>query len=502
MRPAVDFALGQSQREALASLLAVSGLAGSAPAESLQAAEPPTAAERIEQTMTVFNCFACHSRGGVGGPTSERNPRFLSAIPEMGDEGRIPPPLDGVGDKLQEGWLRHVLAEGGKDRPYMFTRMPRFGVAAVAKLADDFIALDQRTEAKPGDPRQPAEPLHRVKAAGRHLAGDKGLSCIKCHTFGQHKATGIQALNLLTMARRIRPDWFRRYLPNPSQYRPGTRMPSGFVNGRSTITAVYDGDPARQIVALWTYLSDGDKAGIPDGLIADLIELKPAGAPIVYRNFIDGLSPRGIAVGYPEQVHLAWDANSLCLTQIWRGRFIDASMHWVGRGSGFQSPLGDDILKLEQTAPLTPLDSLEAAWPAEPPKQRGYHFRGYRLDRDGRPTFRYDGPGFEVEDAPKPVVHGDIAQFERRLTVRAETAIERLYFLAAAAGEISPLADGWYLVGGALKVRVRAGTDTPIVRNSAGRQELLLPIVLENGKAEINPAFHDHEIEIVEELSW
>ncbi|HVC98058.1 MAG TPA: family 16 glycoside hydrolase [Pirellulales bacterium] len=249
-RPVVDFALGQVQRESLAKALAASS-----------PVEPPTATERIERTMTAFNCFACHARGGVGGPTHERNELFLTTIPEMGDEGRLPPPLDGVGDKLEEGWLRHVLADGSKDRPYVLTRMPCFGHAAVARLADDFIALDRaivHEGTNDGPTQGPAEPLHRVKATGRQLVGDKALACVKCHTFGSHRATGIQAIDLLTMTRRVRRDWFQRYLVNPALYRPGTRMPSGFVNGRGTITAVYDGHPERQIAAIWAYLSDGE----------------------------------------------------------------------------------------------------------------------------------------------------------------------------------------------------------------------------------------------------
>jgi len=482
-RPAADFALGQVQRDALAKALATTS-----PVESA------TPAERIERTMTAFNCFACHARGGVGGPTHERNALFVTTIPEMGEEGRLPPPLDGVGDKLEEGWMRHVLADGSKDRPYMLTRMPRFGHAAVAKLTDDFIALDRATiheGAKDGPTQGPAEPRHRVKAIGRQLVGDKALACVKCHTFGPHKATGIQALDLLTMTRRVRRDWFQRYLVNPARYRPGTRMPSGFVNGRSTITAVYDSDPERQIAAIWDYLSDGDKAGIPDGLIAEMIELKPDRTPIVYRNFIDGLSPRGIAVGYPEQAHLAWDADGLCLALVWHGRFIDASKHWVGRGNGNQTPLGDDILKLEQTVPVAHLDSLDAEWPVKPPKERGYRFHGYRLDQQGRPTFRYEGPDFQVEDHPMPVVSGGVASFERRLRVSAAHADEGLYFLAATAGEIERIDDRWYLIGGALKIQIRAGHATPVIRNQGGRQELLLPIVIENGKAEI-----------IEELVW
>lgn len=474
---APDFGLAGPQREALVAALSAK------PPEM-----PPNAQQRVAQTMTAFNCYACHARGDVGGPTPDRNPLFLTTIPEMGDEGRVPPPLDGVGDKLQTDWLKHVLAEGAKDRPYMLTRMPRFAVSDVSGLADAWVALDLRTEA---DMARLDEPPSRVKATGRYLVGDKALACIKCHTFGQHRATGIQALSLLTMTRRVREDWFHRYLVNPAAYRPGTRMPTGFVNGRSTIASVYDGEPSRQIAAIWTYLSDGDKAGIPDGLIADLIELKPETRPIIYRNFIDGLSPRGITVGYPEKAHLAWDANQLCLALVWHGRFIDASKHWTGRGDGFQRPLGDHIARIEQTVPLAALDTPQTAWPTQPPKERGYRFRGYRLDAQGRPTFEYRGPQFTVDDKPVPVAGTGEPYFERHLAVQFEQPLTNLYLLLGAANEIKPLPDGWYQVGEAYRVRLRADGMEPVVRSNRGRQELLAPIAPRDGKAEL-----------VEEIVW
>lgn len=470
-----DFALTAIERDALAAAI-----------KAPPPGAPPTAKEQIVTTMTSFNCYACHTRDGRGGPTVDRNPLFLTAIPEMGDEGRVPPPLDGVGDKLQEGWLKHVLQDGAKDRPYMRTRMPKFTAPEVVALAEVFKTVDQSS----GSPTpELAEPKSRVKSTGRFLVGDKALACIKCHTFGEHRATGIQAIDLQTMTGRIREDWFQRYLPDPAKYRPGTRMPSGFVGGHSTVKDIYHGDPARQIAAIWTYLADGSKAGIPEGLLADVIELKPKTTPIIYRNFIDGLSPRGIAVGYPERTNLAWDANHFCLALVWHGRFIDASKHWAGRGAGFQTPLGDHILKLEETVPLASLDSLDTPWPNQAPKDRGYHFRGYRLDSQGRPTFRYDGPRFAVDDFPLPVAGEEYGHFERHLTVYSTGDVQHLYFLAAS-GEIKQRADGRYSISSGAALRIRSAT-SPLIRQNGGRQELLLPMRFENGKAEI-----------VEEITW
>ncbi len=64
-----------------------------------------------------MNCYACHSRDGMGGPEISRNPLFKTSMKEMGDEGRLPPPLDGVGDKLQRSYLESILDAGCRRTP-------------------------------------------------------------------------------------------------------------------------------------------------------------------------------------------------------------------------------------------------------------------------------------------------------------------------------------------------------------------------------------------------
>ncbi|MEW4529512.1 family 16 glycoside hydrolase [Maioricimonas sp. JC845] len=444
--------------------------------------QPAGPADRIHTTMVQFNCYACHSRGGVGGAEADRNPLFLSTIPEMGDEGRLPPPLDGIGDKLNDNWLNHVLDSGAKDRPYMRTKMPKFGTANVGHLTAAFAAADRRTEAE-----IPVidEPIHRIKSSGRELVGEHGLACIKCHTFGNIRATGIQALDLQTMTKRLREDWFHRYLFDPPAYRPGTRMPTGFPNGQATVKDVYDGDPGKQIAAMWAYLKDGNKAGVPDGLLFDAIELKPTDRPVIYRNFLEGLTPRGIAVGYPEHCNLAWDANDLCLKLIWHGKFIDASKHWTGRGQGTQRPLGDHVLPLEDSAPVAVLASADTPWPTESARERGYRFRGYRLDANGRPTFVYSWGGGEVRDNPQPLPAGDReGTFERKITITAQNETDNVWFRAATGSEIEPGPDGTYVVDGVLRIRVSGGGE-PMLRESAGHRELLVPVQFDGDTAEL-----------------
>ena len=116
------------------------------------------------------------------GPESDRNPLFVSTIPEMGDEGRLPPPLDGVGDKLRDDWIANVIQNGNKSRPYMKTYMPKFGNEAAGIFPGHFVSLDRKTAA---DIVDSGESEQKKAAFGRQMVGSKGLACISCHTYGK-----------------------------------------------------------------------------------------------------------------------------------------------------------------------------------------------------------------------------------------------------------------------------------------------------------------------------
>ncbi|MCA9049213.1 MAG: hypothetical protein KDA89_10825, partial [Planctomycetaceae bacterium] len=341
------------------------------------------------------------------------------------------------------------------------------------------------------------DPTHRVLADARFLVGDQSLSCIKCHTFDKYKATGIQSLDMTTMTRRLRRDWFHRYLLNPSVYRPGTRMPSAWPNNKSVVPTILYGDPAQQIQAIWDYLSDGSKAAIPSGLIAEAIVLKPVDRPVIYRNFIDGLSPRGIAVGYPEKVHLAWDAEQMNVRLIWHGAFLDASMHWVGRGPGFQKPLGDHVMPLVSGQPIAHLASLSDPWPQQTSREAGFQFLGYTLDAAGRPTFRYVGNGFSASDTFLPIPHPERrdTSLQRRLLLTPQTNDATT---ADASANRSQTDAAWVRIvsGKSIReagtewvvddaIRLQFTTGAPVLRRRENAFELLVPVTIVNGVAEI-----------------
>jgi len=465
-----EYSLDEEQRSALHSAL-----------ETLQALpKKPTPAEHVSLTMTRLNCYACHERDEIGGPLEEQDALFVGTQPEMGDEGRLPPPLDGAGDKLTDLWLGGIFAEGNKDRPYMLTRMPRFGKENAGHLTGLLAKIDRP---------EPAEPIdlntQEAKVAGWKMVGSGGFSCIKCHTFGRFAATGVQSIDMQIMTRRLREDWFRRYMKNPQKFRKGTRMPAAWPTQGNTsfLRDILDGRSDAQIQAVWTYLSDGSRARTPKGLVSDSSELFPTYEAILYRNFIQGAGARAIGVGYPEGFNLAWDADQLRLALIWKGSFIDAKRHWTGRGQGFEPPAGTNVQTLVSGAPLAVLSESDQKWPGGKPRESGFQFRGYTLTKDCRPTFKYSFAGVAVSDFPNPVERGRSTVFERTLTFTADDPPQNLYFRAAAGSGIEADTDGWYRVGGEIKMRFPGGQ--PVVRSTAGNNDLLIPVQFDGGKAVI-----------------
>lgn len=208
---------------------------------------------------------------------------------------------------------------------------------------------------------------------------------------------------------------------------------------------------------------EDENAGLP---------LVVAQEPIVYRNFITGAGDRGIGVGYPGQMNIAWSAESLNLALIWRGAFIDAARHWHGRGGGFQPPMGYDVVSPagEPAPPLAYLSSPDATWPrlGKGERAEGFHWKGYSLDARRYPTFSYEWEGINVSDSFD--VEGDAVAGGGKLIRNLKLSgsfTDETYFLAAS-GHLQPV-EGGFLLNGPVTIKVAA--DGAILTGN----QLLLP---------------------------
>ncbi len=432
----------------------------------------PSPRERLMHTMASFNCTACHVRDGVGGVRPERDGFFTSNAEDLGDRGRLPPPLDGVGDRLTPAWIQRVLVEGASVRPNLNTRMPQYGAANVGHLRDLFVGLDRRAE--PVRSRAAAPDARRVQVdAGRAIVGTDGLSCIACHRFNRQPAHTLNLIDLVTTTERLNEDWFRRFLLDPNRFHPGILMPSFWPNGVSSLRTVLGGNTDRQFTAMWAYLSEGSRAMFPEGLSRQNVELIVGGEAVVYRGKLWEAGFRAIAVGYPGQLNAAFDAEDMRLSLLWRGRFLNTAPHWSVQGMGQIRPLGSDVVIFPQGPALAVLTDPNAPWPADTSKAAGLKFRGSQLDTLNRPTFLYSFRHVGVEDAMTPVDAAGTSGLRRTVTL-TDPPPDSLYFRVAV-GKIAPGRANTWRLDDALTIRIGGG-GTPLVRGTGDVRELLVPM--------------------------
>ncbi|MBL9173530.1 MAG: hypothetical protein JNL10_08355 [Verrucomicrobiales bacterium] len=430
---------------------------------------------QLDKTLVTFNCIACHERTGLGGIAADRNALFTGSQPALGDQGRLPPPLTQVGAKLTREGIADVLLHGHRERGYLDASMPQFGEANVGHLVDLLGAVDTLEAA----PIPALTDIPAAKSAGRELVGSSGLACIACHEFHGQKSGEVGALDLSHVTGRLRKNWFHLYLRQPARFHPTVIMPAYWPDGRSGLTNLLGGDAGRQIEALWTYLEDGDRARNPTGLARTSHELRVSDTPELCR----GQSPagyRGIAVGYPERIHLAFDSGEMALRRLWKGEFVS-----IDDGS-FQ-PRGTDTISFPPGIPFHRLASPDAPWPYKGksnhafPQDHGYVFRGYHLDAMRRPTLLYRYGDIAVEDYFEDVRAPDGPAYFRRTLRFDAPAGQPAFQFRVAVGKQVRATDGREFIVDRLNLRITSGHRGTVRTGDPG--EVLIPLQLPEGRS-------------------
>jgi mono/diheme cytochrome c family protein len=152
----------------------------------------------------------------------------------------------------------------------------------------------------------------------------------------------------------------------------------------------------------WQWLSAAPPKSAPG--VPPIPLVAKDGRTVIYRNFIEGSTPRGIGFGFPGGVNMVYSADNLAPELIWAGAFIDAGRHWTNRGQGFQPPLADEVVKLTNQRFL----------PAEAV------FKGYSLDKQGNPTFHVSIKAVDLTDSWKP---GETGTLIRTLSVGSKAGV-------------------------------------------------------------------------------
>ncbi len=364
---ATEFRLDVQQRVAIIARLSDSGNR-----RGNNVGSEPSATDDVSRVMFQNNCYACHERDGLGGVGRFRKPYFetVSKV-DLGDEGRLPPPLTGIGFKATPAWLERVF-KGDADvtlRRHMTIRMPVFSRTSVANLPIQLALVDQADDA---DETEVLGNASDLAIDGKRLMD---IGCIQCHAFDGEALPGVIGIDISGIATRVRPRWFHDFVMNPIALKARTRMPTFFPDGKSQHPGILNGDAERQIAAMWSYLVNSKKLGAPDKIaeaLAQDFELIPTDQPIILRTFLNGVGTHAIAVGNPNGMHFAFDAKSCRLAIAWKGKFLDARSTWYERMAPSIDPLGDSLFTFDHPSELADAT-----------------FRGYRLDASGVPTFDY-----------------------------------------------------------------------------------------------------------------
>jgi mono/diheme cytochrome c family protein len=123
----------------------------------------------------------------------------------------------------------------------------------------------------PAETPPASEPVNEELAAVgyRLVQAEGGFACTSCHAIGGASLPLVPETAGIDFAwthERIQKDYFVRWLRDPLEVDPTTKMPAFFdESGRSPLNELR-GDTIRQIEAMWEYFRLGEQMKIPPGL--------------------------------------------------------------------------------------------------------------------------------------------------------------------------------------------------------------------------------------------
>ena len=320
------------------------------------ATKHPNATPRSDarQILAEQNCLACHLRGDAPGlaanlpAVAEAHPELAALLPAM-----TPPPLISVGDKLYEQSIRDAILRKSVHRDYLLVRMPKFNLSdeQLQTLVDYFVQSDRvppRTDQRPPPTTDPLV-LHAV---GSRLVTTDGFGCTSCHQLGSVRPVkaplNARGPQLTSLAKRIRREWFERFVRNPLRVIPRMEMPSVQV----AVSGILDDHLDTQLAAVWDVLNDPDfEPPLPDPVrvvrhsgLAERDERSVVITDVVRSGEQSYLKP--LLLGLPNRTSFLFDLERAALVQWSIGNV--AQERTEGK-TWFWTTAGTQLLKTELT---------------------------------------------------------------------------------------------------------------------------------------------------------
>ncbi|MFM1873128.1 MAG: hypothetical protein RL398_2550, partial [Planctomycetota bacterium] len=211
----------------------------------------------VARHRSAERCTSCH---GLDGKPSV----WASWVAEASKVAPLPqeqdpvaqgvPALTWVGEKLQPSWLKaFVIGEEKSPRPWLHARMPAFAVHGETIVQ----GLVREHGYAQDEPKQASDA--QLAIHGERLLGvGTGFGCTACHGLGDKppvQAFERQGVELLTARRRLRHEYFTRWLADPPRIDPDSRMPKyADDKGKTAFADVLGGDAKEQFEAIWQFL--------------------------------------------------------------------------------------------------------------------------------------------------------------------------------------------------------------------------------------------------------
>lgn len=221
------------------------------------------------------------------------------------------------------------------------------------------------------------------------------------------------------------------------------------------------------------------------------IHINPKQKPEILRSFMDFKDEKlthVISIGEISKINYSYNMKQGALFQVWRGDFLDVTGMWQDRGgSQVASALGNPV-QLSSTPILLTLADANTSWTNKYGETDDFKIKGYDIDENGRPTFKYLYKDMQIDDRILP--EDDSKVLSREISISSATSPTNLYAKIGEGKDISQLPDGSYSIDGKqyyIQI-VDIGKSKAMIRQSGDKKELLVNVVFDANKAKIKYA--------------
>ncbi len=203
----------------------------------------------------------------------------------------------------------------------------------------------------------------------------------------------------------------------------------------------------------------------------DPLIIRPAAKPEIIRTFLkykDTALTHVLSIGAVNEVNFSYDLKQGSVFQFWRGKFLDVTPAWWDRGWMQLGVPQGAVIALPNTPVVATLANDGAAWPGTLAFDDMHH-KGYVLDKNGFPSFRYSYNNLDIVD--KVEILGSGEGLSRTLTVVGGV---NTYCRLASGKNIEKINNGLYLVDDKSYYIQLDKKMKPVIRLSDGSYELVV----------------------------